>query len=29
MILLHIRTLNQHDEVRQDLRAKLIVFQRP
>lgn len=29
LVLLHIRTLNQHDEVRQDLKAKLIVFQRP
>jgi acyl dehydratase len=29
MVLLHIRTLNQHDEVRQDLKAKLVVFQRP
>jgi acyl dehydratase len=29
MILLHVRTLNQHDEVRQDLKAKLVVFQRP
>jgi acyl dehydratase len=29
LVLMHIRTLNQHDEVRQDLKAKLIVFQRP
>ena len=29
MVLLHVRTLNQHDEVRQDLKAKLVVFQRP
>jgi acyl dehydratase len=29
MILMHIKTLNQRDEVRQDLKAKLIVFQRP
>jgi hypothetical protein len=26
---MHIKTLNQRDEVRQDLKAKLIVFQRP
>jgi acyl dehydratase len=28
MVLLHIRTLNQRDEVRQDLKAKLIAFRR-
>jgi acyl dehydratase len=28
MVLMHIRTLNQHDEVRQDLKAKLVVFRR-
>jgi acyl dehydratase len=29
MVLLHVKTLNQHDEVRQDLKAKLVVLQRP
>jgi acyl dehydratase len=29
LVLMHIKTLNQRDEVRQDLKAKLIVFQRP
>src|SRR5689334_25387048 len=29
MILMHVKTLNQRDEVRQDLKAKLVVFQRP
>jgi len=28
MVLMHIRTLNQRDEVRQDLKAKLVVFRR-
>jgi acyl dehydratase len=28
MVLLHIRTLNQRDEVRQDLKAKLVAFRR-
>jgi acyl dehydratase len=28
MVILHIRTLNQLDEARQDLKAKLIVFRR-
>lgn len=27
--VLRIRTINQHDEVRQDLEAKLVVFRRP
>src|SRR5262245_35334761 len=29
LALMHVKTLNQHDEVRQDLKAKLIVFVRP
>ena len=29
LVLMHIKTLNQRDEVRQDLKAKLVVFQRP
>jgi acyl dehydratase len=29
LVLMHIKTLNQRDEVRQDLKAKLIVFLRP
>ena len=28
IVLMQIRTLNQHDEVRQDLKAKLLVFRR-
>jgi acyl dehydratase len=28
LVLLHIKTLNQRDEVRQDLKAKLVVFRR-
>jgi acyl dehydratase len=28
MVVMHIRTLNQRDEVRQDLKAKLIAFRR-
>lgn len=28
LVILHIRTLNQRDEVRQDLEAKLVVFRR-
>ena len=27
--VMRVRTLNQHDEVRQDLKAKLLVFRRP
>jgi acyl dehydratase len=29
MVILRIRTLNQRDEVRQDLKAKLVVFRAP
>jgi acyl dehydratase len=29
MVVLRIRTLNQRDEVRQDLKAKLVVFRAP
>jgi acyl dehydratase len=28
LVLMHVKTLNQCDEVRQDLKAKLVVFQR-
>jgi hypothetical protein len=29
MVVMHMRTLNQYDEVRQDLKAKLVVFRAP